>query len=194
MTWPAMMFKHWNNMDVDDAGNGSVVSDDVWCPHCRNIGMIVLDDQNLGKACPMCVLGAYHNVRWGAPMISQGGKLQRAEVQHSKYWSWSPTDAPTGSWEHGLTFRHTALCGNCGKYPTVPGEDCNACQDVVRWGLAELPDCGRCGLFAATAGTICWPCHMRDVRAEKKRLAEEKKRRELEVLMAADKKKKKVAS
>lgn len=132
MTWPAMMFKHWNNMDVDDAGSGSVVSQDVWCPHCRNGGMVVLDDSNVGMACPMCVLGGYSNKRWGASMVFKGGVLQRAEVQPERLWSWVSWDSPIGlSWERGLTFGHTAVCGSCGSELAVPGGECAGCLMVV---------------------------------------------------------------
>lgn len=131
MSWPTMMFKVWANMEVDDATGRSVVSSDVWCPHCRNVGLVVMDAENVGRACPMCVLGAYQNVRWGAPMVTRNGVVQPVGAQRPQQWSWRPQDSPVGlSWENGLTFACTSMCGGCGRRPVVRGGVCDGCVGV----------------------------------------------------------------
>lgn len=132
MGWPKMMFRHWHNMEVDEAGGGSVASESVWCPHCANTGAIDIDGVNLLRACPMCVLGGFRNKRWLAPMVMQGGRLQRAEVQHERLWSWASWDSPLGcSWSRGLTFAHTAVCVECRMELAVPGGRCSGCAVLV---------------------------------------------------------------
>jgi hypothetical protein len=129
--WPMHAFRAFLNVELGEGGR-SIVSRKVWCPHCQNGGVVILDASTCdGVACPMCAVGKLHNIAWRMNRFeydSKGGPTPRGELPMES-WCWRPSDdLSQWSWNNGLSIDHTAVCGACKERAALPGRECSGCQ------------------------------------------------------------------
>lgn len=127
--WPHQAFRTTINITI--VNGYQAVNNATKCLHCDNVGIVMLDNQPRGVACPMCSLGRLQNQCW-IPVLRKNseGRPIKPGPYPIEEWCWKPSDDISQyTWNNGCSIYDIAQCIQCESMPARPQQLCAMCRN-----------------------------------------------------------------